>query len=91
MSELEPRVAVIESRVDSLDGEMQNTRTRLHLLETDRAVLQLMVAQVSEIRADVKALLSSRSGDDAVMKWKWRAAGLIVALLGVIAGLVFSH
>lgn len=51
---LQSRVAVLETRVSGLEQEEQRTRGRLHDLESDRATLRLLVAQMKELAHQVE-------------------------------------
>lgn len=73
MPDLEPRIAVLESKVDDIEGEQLRSRGRLHDLESDRAVLRLLSRQMGDlvnnmeqvaIRAAEKAITLALQGRD---------------------------
>ncbi len=52
-------MAVVEQRTGAIEQEVQRARSRLHDLESDRAVLRLLTSQVADLAASIKEVAST--------------------------------
>jgi hypothetical protein len=99
---LPERVARLEVRVEDVEQEQLRARRRLHELETDRATIRLLAAQVKDLADSAERLATNAAeralsiGLDRVRKahrdeWRYRLTWVSAggALVGAIATLVF--